>query len=110
LQPAGNLQDHEGQKVIHLEPSEFAGKTVNVKLVSEHIHLDGMDHVAEVEDYWDRVTGGSWMFADGNPAAMVYGMRSGFSGGKIPLDDQVVYVKIGPFGHLLHTSEIVGVA
>lgn len=95
---------------IHKEPSEFAGKRVAVELKAEHGQLDGTYHFAEVEDYWDRLTGGSWMYADGNPAAMIYGMRNGLSGGKIPMDNEVVYVKIGPFGHLLHTSEIVGVA
>ena len=28
----------------------------------------------------------------------------GFSG--LPVDDEVVYGKVGPFGHLLHVSEL----
>lgn len=84
---------------IHPSPHEFAGKTVLVRPA-------GTDEVHEyvVEDYWDRVSGGSWMWADGNPAAMNYAMRSA---GKVPLDDEVLYGKIGPFGHLIHISEVV---
>lgn len=59
-----------------------------------------------VEDWWDHLTGRSWMDASGNPAAMVYGIRSGFAG--LPTDDEVVYGKVGPFGHLVHTSELIG--
>jgi hypothetical protein len=58
----------------------------------------------EVEDWWDRVSGGSWMDADGNLAAMKYAVRSGIAG--LPLDDEVVYGKIGWAGHLVHVSEI----
>jgi hypothetical protein len=57
-----------------------------------------------VEDWWDRLTGGSWMNAEGNPAALQYAMRSGFNG--LPADDEVVYGKIGAFGHLVHVSEL----
>lgn len=58
-----------------------------------------------VEDWWDTITGGSWMYADGNPAALVYAMRAGFSG--LPMDDEVIYGKVGNFGHLVHVTEIV---
>lgn len=57
-----------------------------------------------IEDWWDRLTGGSWMYADGNPAAMIYGVRAGLAG--LPFDDEVVYGKIGGMGHLVHTSEL----
>jgi hypothetical protein len=57
-----------------------------------------------IEDYWDTLTGKSWMYSDGNPAALKYAMRSGMSG--LPLDNEVVYGKIGAFGHLVHISEI----
>lgn len=58
-----------------------------------------------VEDWWDKLTGGSWMFAEGNPAALKYAMRAGM-GGQLPLDDEVVYGHIGPLGHLVHVSEL----
>lgn len=59
-----------------------------------------------IEDWWDKLTGKSWMFSDGNPAALQYAMRSGLADGAIPLDDEVVYGKIGNFGHLVHVSEL----
>lgn len=59
----------------------------------------------DVEDWWDRLTGKSWTNTAGNPAAFQYGVRI-FGIGTIPLDDEVVYGKIGAFGHLVHNSEI----
>jgi len=44
------------------------------------------------------------MDANGNPAALIYAIRSGFDG--LPTDDEVVYGKIGSFGHLIHESEL----
>lgn len=44
------------------------------------------------------------MSADGNPACMNYAIRAGFS--DLPTDDEVLYGKIGGFGHLVHISEI----
>lgn len=58
-----------------------------------------------VEGYWDEITGKSWMWSDGNIAAMNYGMRSGLKG--LPVDDEVLYGKIGALGYLVHVSEIV---
>jgi hypothetical protein len=57
-----------------------------------------------VEDWWDRVAGKSWMFCDGNPACLDYAMRSH----NLPVDDEVVYGKIGPFGKLIHVSQLEG--
>lgn len=91
----------------HPEAHPLAGRTV----VLNDTAKDGLGEVVpgtefRVEDYWDRVSGGSWMFAEGNPACLKYAMRTGLSGGNIPLDDEVVYGKIGPFGHLVHVSEL----
>lgn len=57
-----------------------------------------------VEDWWDRVAGMSWMVCDGNPACLLYAMRAGFS--DLPTDDEVIYGKVGPYGHLVHVSEL----
>ncbi len=58
-----------------------------------------------VEGLWHEITGGSWMTAQGNPAAMIYGMRSAFA--DLPTDDNVYYVKDdGGLGHLVHESEL----
>jgi hypothetical protein len=59
----------------------------------------------EVEAYWDDLTGKSWMFSDGNPAALKYAVRSGVAG--LPLDNEVLYGTIGAFGHLVHVSEVI---
>jgi hypothetical protein len=71
--------------------------------------LDGGDLVTfYVEDWWDRVAGGSWMMAQGNPAAIKYSIRARRRG--LPIDDKVVYGEINGFGVLVHDSEIRAVA
>jgi hypothetical protein len=61
-----------------------------------------------VEGLWKDIFGKSWMFANGNPAAMTYGMRAGFMG--LPTDDNVYYGKIGMLGELVHESELEAIA
>jgi len=90
---------------MHNEKSPLAGKTVRLKSDVKHFQFEefgGSEFV--VEDWWDRIAGKSWMFCDGNPAAMIFGMRSGFNG--LPDDDEVLYGHVGAFGHLVHISEI----
>lgn len=92
---------------MHVEPSPLAGKTIKIKETAQHFQVPefgGSEY--RVEDWWDRVIGKSWMNCDGNPAAMIYGMRSGVQ--HLPLDDEVLYGKIGAYGHLVHISEIDG--
>lgn len=90
---------------IHAEPSSLAGTTVIVD-------IGNGTQEYRVEDYWDRVSGGSWMWAKGNPAALNYAVRTALAGAKagrrVPLDDEVLYGKIGSFGHLVHVSEVQG--
>lgn len=86
----------------HNEPHPLAGKTVTIA-TGEYA---GMRY--RVEDYWDRVAGKSWMNCDGNPACLQYAMRTG-TVDKVPTDDEVLYGKLGPFGHLIHVSEIEAV-
>lgn len=97
--------------MLHKRSSLLAGKTVRVKAGAVHPQFDQFGgEEFRVEDYWDRVSGGkSWVNSDGNPAAMVYAMRVGMSRNaevKIPFDDEVLYGKIGQFGHLVHMNEI----
>lgn len=84
---------------IHSAESPYKGETVIVQ-------FKGTDELNEfvVEDYWDRVTGDSWMWAEGNPAALNYAMRVYQAG--LPLDDEVLYGKVGAFGYLVHVSEV----
>jgi hypothetical protein len=85
----------------------LSGQTVKVSLKAQHPQLDGLDHEFTVEDWWDHLTGTSWMHSNGNPAALIYALRTGMDPAQtIPTDDQVIYGKIGPFGHLIHESEI----
>jgi len=44
------------------------------------------------------------MDANGNPAALMFAIRSARA--DLPTDDEVVYGKIGNFGHIIHTSEL----
>lgn len=95
----------------HAEPYEHAG---SVLLVKTRIPLFQQDNVPDMsipfhaEDWWDRLSSGSWMHANGNPACMAYAIRSGILG--LPLDDEVIYGHTGDhLGHLVHVSEIQGV-
>jgi len=84
--------------VIHEAPHPKAGKDV-------HINVDpGGILIFTIEDWWDRVGGESWMFCDGNPACLAYAIRSGSK--ELPMDDEVVYGKVGHRGVLVHVSEI----
>ncbi len=84
----------------HREPSAYAGKVVRIKASAPQ--LGGSEY--RVEDWWDRLGYGSWMHQNGNPACLNYAIRSGLAG--LPTDDEVLYGKIGAFGHLVHVSEI----
>lgn len=86
---------------VHAESHPNAGESVSVRMTT----LEGeLKDTAVIEDWWDRVSGESWMNSNGNPAALIYGLRTGVVG--LPLDDEVIYGKIGSLGHLIHTSEI----
>lgn len=98
---------------MHTETHPLAGQTVVLKTgtspdPSSPLQLDQpADGVKfRIEDWWDKLTGGSWMYADGNPAALKYALRIGLADERPPLDDEVVYGKIGAFGHIVHTSEL----
>lgn len=82
----------------HRELHPDAGKTVLLRTKDQ---LSGSQY--RIEDWCDRVLGISWMDANGNPAALVYAMRSA---GSTPIDDEVVYGKIANRAHLMHVSEL----
>jgi hypothetical protein len=87
---------------IHEEQSELAGKSVKIKETANKL---GGETIL-IEDWWDRVSGGSWMFAEGNPACLQYAMRIGLSKQPVCNDNEVLYGKIGSLGHLVHVSEL----
>jgi len=91
--------------MIHKDPHPLAGQKVRIKKDVTHPQVEDFGGSEfYLEDWWDRVYGESWMGAKGNPACLIYAMRSGFA--NLPLDDEVVYGKVEIFGHLIHISEI----
>ena len=82
----------------------LAGKTVRVNLKGKPMQLLIDSCEFRLEDWWINVHGTEWGEAVGNPAALMYGFRAGFAG--IPPDNEVVYGKVGPFGYLVHASEL----
>lgn len=79
---------------IHATPFPGAGQTYT-----------WLSQTFVAEDWWDRVCGEPWASSAYNPAALTYAMRV-MSGTTIPTDDEVVYGKVGPIGHLVHVSEL----
>lgn len=91
--------------MIHRQPHPLAGRRVRIRADVKHPQyptFGGSEF--SVEDWWDRLDGRSWMFCDGNPACLVYAVRS--AAADLPTDDEVVYGKVGGYGSLLHVSEI----
>lgn len=83
---------------IHIGPSDFAGQTFSIDIPG----IGTGDYI--VEDFWGRIHPVSWMFADGNPAALKYALRAGMAG--LPVDNEVVYGKFNGFGHIVHTTKL----
>ena len=59
----------------------------------------------QIEGKWKEISGKSWMNCNGNPACLIYAMRSGFAD-DIPTDNEVYYGKINGLGYLVHVSEL----
>lgn len=93
----------------HPHPHPLAGQTVRLNDTAADPGQGAVvpDATYQLEDWWDRIAGMSWMACDGNPAAMHYAIRSGLN--RLSLNDEVVYGKIGGLGHLVHVSELPAV-
>ena len=89
--------------MLHAEESPLAGNVV--KLRDDVPGIGGQEY--RVEDWWDRVSGQSWMNGTSNPACLDYALRSGQKQPSVPLDDEVLYGKVGSSGKLVHVSEVV---
>ena len=90
---------------MNTEQHPLSGKKVKLNITLDASGggvEDGYEYF--IEDWWDHLTGGSWMDAEGNPAALKYAVRVGL--GDLPIDNNVVYGKIGHYGHLIHVSEL----
>ena len=83
-----------------MQTHKLAGQKVILNSVDQN--MDGQEFT--LEDWWMNVHGSSWMTADGNPACLQYAIRAGFQ--RFPMDDNVVYGKIGGLGYLVHESEL----
>ena len=86
--------------VIHKDKSSLAGQTV--KIIS--VTFKNSKYI--IEDWWDRLGQGSWMFCNGNPVCMKYAIRSSTIIDNLPTDNEVLYGKIDGLGCLIHISEI----
>jgi hypothetical protein len=95
--------------MTHKEKHPRAGETVKVQFTGGHPQIPGSATTPvdiTIEDWWDKLTGKSWMFSGGNPACIVYAIRGGVN--QLPTDDDVFYGKSEQgFGHLVHSSEVV---
>lgn len=87
---------------MHTTQHPLAGQVVRINddVVHPQFELAGGDF--EIEDWWDRLMGKSWMDCNGNPACMIYALRAA----DLPIDDEVVYGKFHGLGVLLHVSEL----
>jgi hypothetical protein len=85
---------------VRRDPHPLAGKAVTIKRGTYK------DEKYRLEDWWENVSGKSWQISQGNPAALSYAIRRSGLKDDLPLDDEVVYGKIGPLGHLVHVSEL----
>lgn len=74
--------------MIHKNPHPLSGKTVLIK----HGELSGKEY--KVEDYWDRVSGKPWGISQGNPACIIYALRTGTQKFRIPSNNEVLYGKL----------------
>lgn len=81
--------------MIHNEAHALAGQTV----VLNSGPYEGSEY--EIQDYYDRVFGGSWMNG-GRAPVMEYAMQGLFY--SIPYDDEVLYGESGGVARLVHTK------
>lgn len=89
---------------MHTERHPLAGREVTVTTaVPLGSPTPAHAVTAVLEDWWDRIAGGSWQLIN-TPVAAGYDLRRKHAG--LPMDDEVVYVKAGGQGHLAHANEI----
>ena len=84
--------------MIHAEESLLAGETIVIAAGK----FAGQEYV--VEDWWDRLMGKSWHVCDNNPACLEYAVRAAME--DMPIDNNVLYGKIGGLGKLIHVNQI----
>lgn len=90
---------------------KYRGETVRVKnkVGLSSFGEDLSNKEFRIEDWAENVLGCSWLDAQGNPAALEYALRIGFFGKNnnvAPFSNDVLYGKVGCFGHLFHVNEL----
>ena len=91
--------------LYHQEKHPMAGKVMRIKREAQHFQYpDFGGSEFYVEDWWDRLMNESWMNCMGNMACEAYATRSAIE--DLPLDNEVVYGKVGMFGSIVHVSEL----
>lgn len=88
---------------MHLQSHPYAHKTVKIK--DSVFPFNGAYFAGQnfrIEDWWD-IDGESWRNSKA-VAAYIYRLRAEKFG--LPMDDEVIYGKMGNFGHLMHISEL----
>lgn len=89
--------------------SPYAGVVVKTR---ENVGTDPMTKMPLgnkdfiVEDWWENISGKSWMVSNGNPAALCYAFRTGMNHATVPLDNDVLYGKIDGLGYIFHVCEL----
>ncbi len=88
--------------MIHKESHGLAGQTVKIK--ADDVCFGGAEYI--IEDWHDIVMKISWKHDLRNPACLDYAVRA--AKGDLPIDNEVLYGKIGLYGKLIHISQIAG--
>jgi hypothetical protein len=93
---------------MHEQAHPLAGQMVELNGKAGDLMQGEVEPGAQfrIEDWADRVFQNTWQAASmfGNWAAKHYGLRAQANG--LPIDDEVLYGKIGALGHVVHVSEI----
>ena len=91
--------------MIHEYCSAFAGCRMKIKPEIKNPHQDNFaGSILTIDDYWDRISGASWMDNLNNKYVKIYAQRVKDS--ELPEDNEVLYGEIGLIGYLIHITEI----
>lgn len=83
------------------EKFKYAGQTVKTKqgVGTSSFGQDMSEQDFIVEDWWENVSGCSWMNSNGNPAALEYAVRSAFNGENNMYQHSMMMFYMGKSGH-----------
>lgn len=83
---------------LHRKPHPLAGQTV---VIASGTYAG---HHFTIEDWWDRVSGESWIDCEETPLCAEYAMRAGADFD--PFDDDVVYGHFGILEKIMHVRHL----